>query len=376
MPYTLIGPKWGGATYGTRATVTWSFADLDLEPALAQTYAGYPNFTATISGGYRDLVRGAFSVWDQIADIDFVEVSDSTASNIRLGEYPIDGRAPPGGTSTVGRADAWFSSGTFRTVAIEFDVDAFDTPNVFFNTALHEIGHALGLDHSSSPSDVMHPVQNAQNAAGLSVGDIAGARFLYTGGGTFEGTAASDLLIGGAGPDFIVGHAGEDTVRGGEGAELVFAGDGADIVYGNLGGDIVYGNIGNDALYGGLGADALYGGQNDDAIYGNLDNDVLYAGRGNDVLYGGQGDDLLAGGFGDDVMIGGLGADRYFINITNGRDLILGFSAEEGDRLDFAGQTYTASDDGNGGTLFTLSGGGTVDVAGVAPGAVSPGFFA
>jgi hypothetical protein len=34
------------------------------------------------------------------------------------------------------------------------------------------------------------------------------------------------------------------------------------------------------------------------------------------------------------------------------------------------------SDDGNGGTLFTLSGGGTVDLAGVAPGTVSPAFFA
>jgi Ca2+-binding RTX toxin-like protein len=376
MPFALEGPKWGDSTYGTRATVTWSFADLDLEPTLAQTYSGYPDFTATISGPFRDLVRGAFATWDEIADIDFVEVADSTASNIRLGEHPIDGRASPGENSTVGTANYWYSGGVFQTVAIEFDVDAFDTTQVFFNTALHEIGHGLGLDHSTAPADVMYPVQNAQNAGGLSVGDMSGARRLYTGGSTFEGGAANDLLIGGAGPDLIVGRGGDDLVRGGDGAELVFGGDGADLVYGNAGADIVYGNVGQDTLYGGQANDALYGGQNDDLIYGNLQNDVLYGGRGNDVLYGGQGNDLMAGGLGDDTLIGGPGADRYFFNLNNGRDLILGFSGAEGDKLDFGGQTYTAVDDGNGGTLFTLSGGGTVDIAGVSPGAVNPSLFA
>jgi Ca2+-binding RTX toxin-like protein len=59
------------------------------------------------------------------------------------------------------------------------------------------------------------------------------------------------------------------------------------------------------------------------------------------------------------VLIGGVGADRYVFGANSGADSIFGFSQGEGDKLDFGGQTLTSADDGQGGTLFTLSGGGT-----------------
>jgi hypothetical protein len=49
-----------------------------------------------------------------------------------------------------------------------------------------------------------------------------------------------------------------------------------------------------------------------------------------------------------------LGGCVIQFGTSNGADLILGFSTAQGDKLDFGGQTYTVSDDGNNGTLFDV----------------------
>lgn len=47
----------------------------------------------------------------------------------------------------------------------------------FYDTCLHEIGHAIGLSHSSNPQDVMYNASNTEN--GLTANDKARARELY-----------------------------------------------------------------------------------------------------------------------------------------------------------------------------------------------------
>ncbi|MGU3537604.1 ELWxxDGT repeat protein [Methylobacterium sp. A54F] len=156
-----------------------------------------------------------------------------------------------------------------------------------------------------------------------------------------------DLVFGNTGNDTIFGNQGRDTAFGGQGNDTLYGGQGDDRLSGDLGDDLVFGNLGSDALFGGKGADTLYGGQ------------------GSDTLYGGQGADTLYGDLGDDVLSGDLGADRFVFGRNSGRDLILGFSQADGDRLDLQGQTYTVGTAANGDAELLLSGGGTVRLAGI-----------
>ncbi len=66
---------------------------------------------------------------------------------------------------------------------------------------------------------------------------------------------------------------------------------------------------------------------------------------------------------------------RVFLT-GSGNDQITGFNAGEGDRLDLSGQIFTIGTAAAGSALITLSGGGTITLTGIAPGAVGPGFFA
>jgi VCBS repeat-containing protein len=214
---------------------------------------------------------------------------------------------------------------------------------------------------------------------------------LGAGNDTFMGGAGADLIYGNQDDDSLMGGGGADTLYGGQGNDSVGGGLGDDQLMGNLGNDVVYGNQGNDAIYGnqgddrlfgGQGNDVVFGGQNADVVYGNLGSDVVYGNRGDDVLFGGQGDDILYGGQGDDILVGGLGtntlvgglgADLYRFSASAAQDLILGFSQEDGDRIDLQGQTYTLGTTSDGDALLLLSGGGTVQVAGVSTAAFGNG---
>ncbi|MGU3539536.1 CAP domain-containing protein [Methylobacterium sp. A54F] len=123
--------------------------------------------------------------------------------------------------------------------------------------------------------------------------------------------------------------------------------------------------VAGQTLNGTSRANTLSGGSGDDLISGRGGNDALNGGLGNDTLYGAQGNDVLTGGGGNDVLSGDLGADRYVFGQNSGRDLVLGFSQAQGDRLALGGQAFQVGATASGNTLLTLSGGGTVELSGV-----------
>ena len=158
----------------------------------------------------------------------------------------------------------------------------------------------------------------------------------------------------------------------------MYGGDGNDTLDGGAGNDELYGQAGADKLIGGEGNDNLYGGAGDDydldgdttpneqGLFGGAGNDNLYGEGGRDFLDGGAGDDRLEGGAGADVLTGGAGADTFVFgegdivrnpqgNANLEADKVIGFSKDEGDRLDLRG-VAEAKDLEN----LTLKGTGTV----------------
>ena len=217
------------------------------------------------------------------------------------------------------------------------------------------------------------------------------ARFYNSTIANLAGTSAADQVSRiFSGDDFVYGNSVadlNDVLRGFGGNDNIYGNGGDDVLYGNQGNDTLYGGRGQDTLFGGQDADLLLGEAGDDLLLGNLGNDIIYGGQGRDTLYGGQGDDMLSGDVGDDVLfgdlgndtlIGGAGADRYVFNTNSGADLIQGFNVAEGDRLDLRGQTYTfgTAADGSGSALLVLSGGGTIELAGITQAQVNNSFFA
>ena len=139
----------------------------------------------------------------------------------------------------------------------------------------------------------------------------------------------------------------------------VHGGPNDDSIYGGAGAENFFGDAGDDKLYGGARTDKLYGGADNDLLSGENDNDLLLGESGDDYLVGGAGRDRLIGGIGADRLNGGPGADVFDFNSVaestpamSGRDLILGFSRTQGDRIDLSTIDAKSSVAGNNGFTF------------------------
>ncbi len=169
--YAFEGPSWPSST------ITWSFAP-----------AGTV-FSNAITGAYQATIRAALARWAQAADLTFVQAADSAAVDIRIGWATISG-------SEIGQAVFSYLGDTSKPLVFEPGVllqleDPAATPlgaalNVFYQgtattlyqITLHEIGHALGLAHSSNPADVMYAELGPANPD-LGAADIQGIQQLY-----------------------------------------------------------------------------------------------------------------------------------------------------------------------------------------------------
>ncbi|MBX9655842.1 matrixin family metalloprotease, partial [bacterium] len=160
----IFGKKWGSPTLGTPATVTWSF-----QPTTAsQTALGdfMPN-------GYADEVRQAFQTWSSVANITFVEVA--SGGQIKLLGKPIDGS---GGTAGTGQYPGSGSSTITFDTGNAWSLTQGTGGSYIYQTALHEIGHSIGLLH---PPHVIAAMNHVISSAfeGLLPTDVAGIQAIY-----------------------------------------------------------------------------------------------------------------------------------------------------------------------------------------------------
>ena len=312
-------------------TLTWS-VNTNVVPG--DPREPFFDLTHTFSETYQRVIRDAFQAWERASDINFVEVEDSSQSNIRVGFLSRIGRSDgEGGLLAEGGTVNGRPTGGY--VGFDPEDQGSWTDELIYDLALHEIGHALGIDHSDVPDVVMSglpdtPYWNPPGRNVLQPDDIDAVNELYPlGGATPPGDSNPDPTrqVGTPDPDTLVGTTGRDALEGlGGNDALLGVGEVPDTLIGGAG-DTLLGGAGDDRMWGGRGDDTLIGGSGNDLMFGQEDDDYLDGGDQHDTILGGGGDDRLTGGDGDDRLWGQSGRD--VIEGGSGHDVLGGGSGSD-----------------------------------------------
>ena len=192
----VLGPttpgKWGGSTFGTGATVTYSFMADGVSCAaefLGCTITSFATLFSSVSG-WQTAVTNSFAAWSSVANLTFSLVADDGAAfnaatvsgDIRLGAHTFDGPGgnlahgfypPANGVGDISAAgDIHFDSS--ETWKVGFGGSGFD----IFQVLTHELGHALGLNHTAVTASLMNPFYS-EAFTGPQADDIAGMQHIY-----------------------------------------------------------------------------------------------------------------------------------------------------------------------------------------------------
>ena len=161
--FALEGAVWHGET------ISWSLASAQLSGPLDNAHP-YSNFIDPVAQAAEvAVIEQALQAWARASGLDFVEVADSTTADIRIGWGDLLGIG-----GEIGEA-AFNSNGPTiqQDMIVRLEDPAEDplvsTPGVtggltyggqsatLYQVALHELGHALGLAHSTDFNAVMFP---------------------------------------------------------------------------------------------------------------------------------------------------------------------------------------------------------------------------
>ncbi|MCK1393566.1 matrixin family metalloprotease, partial [Bradyrhizobium sp. 1] len=365
----LSGYKWTGA-------ITYSFPDSSSDYAnpysggsgepTTSGFASAPTQMQSAINYAIGLILGYTNASIQYAGTNGADImiAQSPAANpTSYAYYP--GNYAPGG-------DVWFGT--------RYDYTQAKLGNYFFTTALHELGHALGLKHSqetggpanvavpSAHDDSEYTVMSYRSYVGASTtagytnetygysqtymaNDILALQTLYGANYTTQSGNTIYTWSTTTGQEFING-VGQLAPGGGAGGsanriyETVWDGNGVDtydlsnyttnlninlnpgassvfstVQLANLGdGHYASGNVYNAYLYNGDARsyiDNAAGGSGNDTILGNAIANVLNGGSGNDTITGGGGNDTIIGGAGTDTAVYSGSRSNYGITYNS-----------------------------------------------------------
>ncbi|CAL5037786.1 unnamed protein product [Urochloa decumbens] len=152
---------------------------------------------ATLSGVF----ARAFARWSEATTLNFTEVSSARDADITIGFYAGDhgdGEAfdgplgtlahafsPTDGRFHLDAAEAWVAGGDVSRASSDVAVD-------LESVAVHEIGHLLGLGHSSESGAIMYPtITSRTRKVDLASDDVVGIQSLYGGNPNFKGVTTT-----------------------------------------------------------------------------------------------------------------------------------------------------------------------------------------
>jgi len=170
---------------GEPTTVSYSFAESDY--ACHHGNGACFSLDTFMDPGYQNVITSAFDTWASVSNLTFNQVNNLEGDIVLGGEYIIN-LFNNETAHAVTRYETFdnnvYSFSYIEPSAIHFNKQmkwSIDAPELgeidLFSIALHEIGHSLGLGHSSVEEALMYPYYSGVNT--LHADDIAGIQFLY-----------------------------------------------------------------------------------------------------------------------------------------------------------------------------------------------------
>lgn len=319
------------------STVSYSFPTLNSHWSTSEIdgYPGYPGNSEPWTAGFntllatdRSAVQKALAGWSNVANLHFTQVTDnaSVVGDIRFAYATLSDNAQAWAYSPTGGAnagDVWFNANSSSYLA------SWTEGSYEYSTAIHEIGHALGLKHpfdadwltttvlpaeldttsytimsySAYPGDVQSYLTYEPTTP--MVLDVAAIQALYGANNSYN---ASNTTY-----NFTEGGRYNMTIWDGGGTDTIaYASSSAGVI--DLRSGIEGGSDLGQTVYavtaGGSSYQAIH---NVWIAYGAIIENAT-GGSGSDILIGNEADNILNGGAGDDVFTGGAGNDTFIID--------------------------------------------------------------
>ncbi len=292
MNFVLENQKWA-----TPLSITWAFANTNFTNPIDNIQ--FDSFITNPSD--QDVVRSALAKWASVANIAFVQVADS-ANNTNPADYGVsryygadirvgyaDWNTPIttilGATSYLSRGGGIFFPGVQVSTENPALVSYQSRGVSYYQVVLHEIGHALGLNHSLGDVHSIMDATLTSSNPDLDASDIAGIQAIY-GAPTqcnfavYDNNADASFLA--RGTAYVGPVAGLSN-------QLVIPTD--------------FGTLTNDSL----------------CISAMTPNVFIHSGNSDDAINVSQvnGNNVMDGGGGSNFLVGGSGNDTFYVDARN-----------------------------------------------------------